>query len=152
LTENIIIQIQPFLASHTTLSLATINLDGGPQSAVLFYAETDELSLVFTSERKTQHSKNIARDNRVAGAIYADGQDWQSIQGIQFEGICSELSGADGREAKTIYITKYPFITKNKLLEIALSKAVFYRINPTWIRLVDNSRGFGYKREIHVNP
>ena len=137
--DAIVIQIQSFLASHTTLSLSTINLDGRPQSAPLFYAETDELNLVFTSERKTQHSNNITRDSRVAGTIYVDGQDWQAIQGIQFQGICTELSGAEGREAKTIYLAKYPFIAKNKLLEIALSKAVFYRIRPTWIRLVDNT-------------
>ena len=29
-----------------------------------------------------------------------------------------------------------------------LNTVAFYQITPTWIRLIDNSRGFGHKEEI----
>ena len=101
MTDDTLIQIQSFLTSHTTLSLATINSSGGPYTAPLFYAQAKDLKLIFTSEKKTMHAQNISQDKRVSGAIYADGQEWGSIQGIQFEGICVELSGVRLKRGKS---------------------------------------------------
>lgn len=141
-------RIQEFLADHTTLTLATVARDGRPQAAPLFFAEMEDLSLVFISERKTRHSHNIGRDSRVAATIYADGQDWHSIRGIQLEGICTALSGSAAQAARTVYLAKYSFIGQNKLLAMMLKLVTFYKITPIWIRLVDNSRGFGHKEEM----
>ncbi|HXV41649.1 MAG TPA: pyridoxamine 5'-phosphate oxidase family protein, partial [Anaerolineae bacterium] len=76
-------RIKQFLAAHTTLTLATLAEDGRPQAAPLFYAETDDLSLIFISEQKVRHSQNVTRDSRIAATIYADGQQWQAIRGLQ---------------------------------------------------------------------
>ena len=141
--------IKEFLAGHTTLTLATVTRDGRPQAAPLFYAETDELALLFISEKKTRHGQNIAGDGRVAATIYADGQQWRSIKGLQIEGVCTQLSGAEARAAREIYTAKYPFIERNKLLKLLFLKVSFYRIKPTWLRLIDNSFGFGYKQELY---
>jgi uncharacterized protein YhbP (UPF0306 family) len=149
-SNQLIAQVKQFLASHTTLTLATIAGDGRPQAAPLFYAEMDDLSLIFISEKKVRHSHNIARDHRVAATIYADGQQWQSIQGLQLEGVCTVLSGRATRAARTLYLAKYPFIEQNKLLKLMLYKVTFYRIIPTWLRLIDNTRGFGYKEELRL--
>jgi uncharacterized protein YhbP (UPF0306 family) len=143
--------IKQFLANHTTLTLATVSTDGCPQAAPLFFAETDELSLIFISEQKVRHSKNIAAKNTIAAAIYTDGQQWQSIRGLQIEGTCSALSGQAAKAARDIYLQKFPFIKKNKLLLIMLNTVTFYQIIPTWVRLIDNSRGFGHKEEIRLS-
>jgi len=144
-------RIKQFLADHTTLTLATVSADGHPQAAPLFFAETDDLSLIFISESKARHSKNIARNSNVAATIYADGQHWQSIQGLQIEGICSLLSGQATKTAKDIYLQKFPFIQQNRVLRVMLNTVTFYQITPTWIRLIDNSRGFGHKEEIKLS-
>jgi uncharacterized protein YhbP (UPF0306 family) len=143
-------RVRQFLASHTTLTLATVAEDGQPQAASLFFAEMEDLSLIFISERKTRHGQNIQRDSRVAATIYADGQAWQSIQGVQLEGHCQALSGQAAKTARTVYLAKYPFIAKNKILAAMLNLVIFYRIEPAWIRLIDNSRGFGHKEELHL--
>jgi uncharacterized protein YhbP (UPF0306 family) len=140
-------RFKQFLAAHTTLTLATVAEDGRPQAAPLFYAEMDDLSLIFISERKVRHSQNITRDHRVAVTIYADGQQWQEIQGLQVEGTCLALSGQAARTARTIYLNKYPFIQQNGLLKLMLNAVIFYKITPTWIRLIDNSQRFGHKEE-----
>jgi len=140
-------RLKQFLAAHTTLTLATIAEDGRAQAASLFFAETDDLSLVFISERKTRHSQNIKRDSRVAATIYADGQAWRSIKGIQLEGHCTALAGQAAKTARTVYLAKYPFIAKNKFLAAMLNLVTLYRIDPFWIRLIDNTRGFGHKEE-----
>lgn len=144
-------RIKQFLADHTTLTLATVSTDGHPQAAPLFFAETDELSLIFISEQKVRHSKNIDDNNIVAATIYADGQQWQSIRGLQIEGNCSPLSGQAAKTAKDIYLRKFPFIQQNKVLLIMLNTVTFYQITPTWIRLIDNSCGFGHKEEIRLS-
>jgi hypothetical protein len=145
--ETIETRLKQFLAAHTTLTLATLAEDGRPQAAPLFYAEMDDLSLVFISESKVRHSQNIARDGRVAATIYADGQQWQTIRGLQLEGRCIALSGAAAAAARAAYLAKYPFILENSLLVGMLERVTFYQILPTWLRLIDNSRGFGHKEE-----
>jgi uncharacterized protein YhbP (UPF0306 family) len=141
-------RVQRFLAAHTTLTLATVGADGRPQAAPLFFAEAEDLSLVFISEKKSRHSRNIARDGRVAATIYADGQQWQTIKGLQMEGECRALSGQEAKEARATYLAKYPFIGENKLLAAMLPLVAFYRLSPAWLRLIDNSQGFGHKEEL----
>lgn len=141
-------RIRRFLTAHTTLTLATVAEDGRPQAAALFYAELNDLSLVFISETKVNHSQNIARDKRVAVTIYADGQVWQTIKGLQLEGTCMALSGRVAREARNVYLEKFPFIRENRVLLAMLKVVTFYRIAPIWIRLIDNAGGFGHKEEV----
>lgn len=145
-------RIKQFLAAHTTLTLATVAGDGRPQAAALFFAEMEDLSLVFVSEQKSRHSRNIRRNNRVAATIYADRQEWQSIRGLQLEGTCVRLSGRAAAAARKVYLAKFPFVAQNKFLALMLNMVSFYKIIPVWFRLVDNSQGFGHKEELHLLP
>jgi uncharacterized protein YhbP (UPF0306 family) len=141
------LRLKQFLAAHTTLTLATLAEDGRPQAAPLFYAELDDLSLIFISESKVRHSQNVAHDSRVAVTVYDDGQQWQTIRGLQLEGVCAALSGEAAEIAQTTYLAKYPFIATDPFLAGLLQKVTFYKISPTWLRLIDNSQGFGHKEE-----
>ena len=143
-------RIKLFLGDHTTLTLATVAEDGRPQAASLFFAEMEDLSIIFISEQRTRHSQNIKGDSRVAATIYTDGQAWQSIRGVQLEGHCEALSGQAAKNARAVYLAKYPFIARNKVLAAMLNLVTFYRIEPAWIRLIDNSRGFGHKEELNL--
>ncbi|MEW5959348.1 MAG: pyridoxamine 5'-phosphate oxidase family protein [Chloroflexota bacterium] len=149
--DEIRTRLKQFLAEHTTLTLATVAEDGRPQAAPLFFAEMDDLSLVFISENKVRHSQNITRDRRIAAAIYADRQPWPSIRGLQLEGSCTKLSGAAAQAARQVYLTKYPFIGKNLLLAAMLDRVNFYKITPAWFRLIDNTQGFGHKEELRLH-
>ena len=146
--KTIKLHIKEFLAAHTTLTLATIAADGRPQAASLFYAELEDLSLIFVSGRDVRHSQNISRDNRVAVTIYADGQQWQTSRGLQLEGSCVALSGVAAQKARQAYLEKFSFIKENKLLLAMLYTVIFYRIVPNWIRWIDNAQGFGHKEEV----
>lgn len=141
------LRIRQFLAAHTTMTLATVSEDGRPQAAALFYAEMDDFSCVFVSEQKVRHSHNLLHDSRVAATIHADGQQWQTIQGLQIEGRCIRLTGAAVETARNVYTDKYPFLKTHKLLGVALHFGTFYQLLPDWIRLIDNSLGFGHKEE-----
>ena len=142
-----------FLARHTTLSLATAGPEGRPHAASLFYAETADLRLIFVSEASVRHSLNLAARPEVAAAIAADRQDWEGIQGVQLEGTCRPLhQEAEARAAWGVYAAKFPFAGENEALARRLRESGFYQIRPTWIRLIDNTRGFGFKEELRLAP
>jgi uncharacterized protein YhbP (UPF0306 family) len=133
-----------YLASHNTLTLATES-GGVPFACSLFYASA-EFDLYFVSDPKTRHAENIRLNPRVAVTIHGQGDDWRTLQGLQIEGVCEEMvAEADVKKAKRVYGAKFPFITE---LAAAMAKVRFYRISPTWVRMIDNTRGFGFKEEI----
>jgi len=144
--------IQQFMAAHTTLSLATVDAAGLPHAASLFFAEEENLSLIFVSEPTVLHSRNVASQPRVSATIAADGQLWQGIRGVQLEGGCALLSEAEAQAAWEVYGAKFPFVKQDETLARRLRESGFYRIRPAWIRLVDNTRGFGFKEELVLAP
>ncbi len=141
-------RIQRFMEAHTTLSLATLSPDGRPHAASLFFAEDENLSMIFVSEPSVLHSRNIESHPLVSATIAADQQDWRSIRGVQLAGECGLLQEADVQAAWAVYTAKFPFIVRDEPLNRRLRASGFYRIRPTWIRLIDNARGFGFKEEL----
>ena len=142
-----------FIAAHNTLTLAT-EQDGRPWASSLFYAN-DGFTLYVVSDPETQHAKNLKGNPRVAVTIAEDHRDWRAITGLQLEGTCEEIGHpVDAARALAVYATKFSFIgdllRAPKALGSAMAKARFHRINPHWVRLIDNTRGFGHKEEIHL--
>jgi uncharacterized protein len=145
-------RILAYLAAHNTLTLAT-EREGKPWANALFYAN-DDFTLYFVSDPKTRHADHLKNNPRVAATIQDDQRDWRAIQGVQIEGRCSEITNPiESARALTVYAGKFPFIADllraPKELGSAMAKARFHKITPTWIRLIDNARGFGFKEEIH---
>ena len=136
-----------FLASHRTCTLATIGPHGQPQAADLYYAETDDLTLYFISVPGSRHAANIARDPRVAATIHADSARWRDIRGLQLEGTCAPVMGADRAGAWARYTAKFPFVLADVALARALQKVGVYRITPHWLRWIDNALGLGHNQE-----
>lgn len=148
-------RIAAFLAAHNTMTLATVGPDGAPQAAAVFYAADADLNLYFLSSPASRHSQNLAREPRVAATVQADGQAWQSIQGLQIEGTAHPVeAGRELAHAARVYAARFDFL--RGLLEGAdgpaalrgpLASTRFYVLRPAWIRLIDNTQGFGHKEE-----
>ena len=139
-------KITEFLAKRSTMTLATVNAEGQPQAAALFFATEDDGSLVFVSSPKSRHGANITLNGRAAVAIHGETWDWKEIAGVQMEGEVHRIPPGMGRErAWEVYKAKFPFV-----IEFALEvmRSEFYRFVPKWVRLIDNSVRFGYKEEI----
>lgn len=147
MVEDSLAHVRAFLAKQCTLSLATISPDGPPQAANLYYAETDDLSLYFISVPGSRHAANIARDPRVAATIHADSTTWRDIRGLQLEGTCARVTGAQRARAWAHYTAKFPFVLADAALARALHKVNVYRITPRWLRWIDNAAGLGHNQE-----
>lgn len=140
--------VRAFLAAHSTLALSTVNADGLPQSAPLFFAVDDNGSLLFVSSPKSRHSLNITANGHAAVTIYNETWTWQEIAGVQMEGHVHHLPAGPGREhAWEVYKARFPFVAE---FEDEVSRSEFYRFVPRWIRLIDNKVRFGFKEETEL--
>jgi uncharacterized protein YhbP (UPF0306 family) len=144
------------LEAHTTATLATVGEDG-PWAATVFFASDPTLNLYFVSDRQTRHGRDIAVHPRVAVAINADCRAWAEIRGLQITGRVEMLDGARRAAGFEHYLAKFhdlralleaPMGVDEETIAKRFRMADLYRVRPDWIRLIDNSRGFGYREEI----
>jgi uncharacterized protein YhbP (UPF0306 family) len=150
--------LREFLEQHDTMTLATIGPDREPRAAAVFYAVREELVLYFLSNPASRHSENLARDSRVAATIQRDGQPWQEIRGLQIEGTAQLVT--DEREigqAARVFAARFAFLQGLLAdseshgppeLQGPLQNSRFFVLRPSWIRLIDNTKGFGHKEEM----
>jgi uncharacterized protein YhbP (UPF0306 family) len=139
-------RIKGYLEAHHVLTLATAD-EGGPWATSLFYASDDALNLYVLSDPATRHGRAIAHDARVAATVHGENREWTAIQGIQLWGTADEVKAHE--EVFARYTEKFPFAAA---LISPDGPHRFYEIRPRWIRLIDNSRGLGFKEEITLAP
>lgn len=145
-----------FLIRHTTLSLATC-YENRAWSTDRFFASDDSCQLHFVSSGTTRHCQQIADNPRVSVSISGTYTDWGTIKGLQLDGTASVVSTSDHEDVVKTYMAKFPSLQKmyhapeneqEKQIVTRLLESRFYRISPTWIRLIDNNKGFGHKEEM----
>ena len=140
-------ELRAFLDRHNVLTLAYQDSQGAGACAVWF-AVDNRLQLHFLSSPDTRHGRALLPGAQVAFTVHKDEQDWRSIQGIQGTGICSPVPAVAVDAAWQVYANRFPFVARQfPDLKNALSSATLWIIVPTWIRLIDNTKGFGYKQE-----
>ncbi len=138
-------RVRELLDSVSTLTLSTTSPEGEPHAAPVYFAHDEDINLYFFSEAKSQHAQDIAENPRAAVAIYPQCEGWRDIRGLQLRGRVDLVKSGDRWDlAWNLYKAKFPFV---KNLEPIVVKNQLYVFSPNWIRLVDNSQGFGYKQE-----
>ena len=146
-------QIGSFLAAHHVMSLATLG-SHGPHATNLFYA-CDGLALLWVSDPDTQHSREIEADPRVSATVAPDYSDFAIIRGVQITGAAHRIEAADERmrclaQLKVRYSFLGQLATGPSKLRQAYAQADVYRLQPTRIILIDNTRGFSHKEMLDI--
>ncbi len=127
-------RIIKFLGRHHVLNLATIAEDGTPYCAACFYAYDNKRNrLVFTSDEATHHAQDMLARPNVACAITLETRIVGKVQGAQ---VCGKAEQGD-EEDKRIYIKRFPYA--------AVAPLTIWAIEPSFIKLTDNTLGFGKK-------
>ncbi len=151
--------IRAMLDAHNTLSLGTQG-DAGPWVATVFYASDPELNLYFVSDHRTRHGRDMEVNAQVSGAINPDCGTWNEVRGLQLTGRIQVLSGTSRLGGLRHYLAKFhdvkslfeqPQDKNEETIAKRLQAANLYRLTPNWIRLIDNSRWFGFKEELELN-
>lgn len=78
-------EVRAFLDQHQTLMLATVDDDGAPHVAPVFYARIDDNTLAFMSATDTRHARHLRHEPRVSGVV-EDGDSYATIRAVQFAG------------------------------------------------------------------
>ena len=110
--------------------MATVAPDGMPEAAVIEFAETEDLELIFdtfTTYRKYQNLKNNPRVAFVIG--------WDENITVQYEGVAEELTGENLDKYKQIYFTKNPDAQKWQKFQ----ETTWFKIKPKWVRYRDGN-------------
>lgn len=141
-------EVDAFLTAWKTASLATTDEHGRPHAANVQYAHDPSLRLYFISSPEAAHSRHVARSADVALTVYAHVNEWSDIHGVQLHGRCEVMPTGDLRDhAWRVFSTKYPQLAESDMILKRIEAEQFYRVTPTWMRLIDNRRGFGWKVE-----
>ena len=137
-------EARAYLEAHAVLTLASVD-GGGAWATPLFYASDERLDLYFLSDPATRHCAAIHRDPRVSAAVYDACRSWREITGLQLRGDAGPVAEAALGAGLARYAARFPFA-------LGLTRPGgphrLYRIRPTWLRLIDNARGLGAKREL----
>ncbi|MEO1235346.1 MAG: pyridoxamine 5'-phosphate oxidase family protein [Planctomycetota bacterium] len=143
-------EIELFLATCRTASLATVDADGQPHAANIQYVHADGWCLHWVSSPSSAHSQHLGANPRAAITVYAHLDAPDTIHGLQLHGevdLVIAHGQAQWHDVWDRYTAKYAFINSLPQLRAAAEKQRFYRFRPTWMRWIDNRRGFGWKVE-----
>lgn len=124
-----------FIKRHHVLTLATVSGDGTPYCANAFYAyDAVRNVFVFTSDNETRHAREMVENPSVAASIVLETRIVGKIQGVQ---ICGRtLRGSE--EDRKVYLRRFPYAA-------AMGDTPVWRLEPDFIKLTDNTLGFGKK-------
>ena len=129
----------------STMTLATVGSTGEPHAAPVYFATDSQLRFYFFSESTSQHTQDIQYKSSAAAALYPECLDWQGIRGAQMRGIVQPVDpGGQWEAAWQLYKSKFPFVSE---LKEVVARNQLHCFSPTWIRLIDNRRSFGFKQE-----
>ena len=143
-------EISKFIEKHNTLTLATVKKHD-VCAAALFYVSVDQgTSLIFVSNPKSEHIKNLDYSQKCAATIQENNLDWENIKGVQIKG---NIMTADDKYWEN-YLTTFEYISKSETLAKAMKKVKLYKLEINWARFIDNAKGFSNKKEylslIHI--
>ena len=128
-------RIVKFLKRHHVMTLATATTSGEPYCANAFYAYDAERNVfVFTSDDTTRHAQEMLANSRVAASVVLETRIVGKVQGLQ---ICGTAERGDDADRKT-YLRRFPYAA-------AVGELHLWRIEPDFMKLTDNTLGFGKK-------
>jgi hypothetical protein len=141
--------VRELLESQSTITLATVDERGHPHASPLFFCLGSDLTLYWLSSPDSRHSVNLrARPQTSSVAVYASVNRWEKIRGAQLEGTATEVS--DPQHRREIIAAYRRRFRLGALLSAAITQSTLYAFRPSWIRYIDNSKGFGYRAEIEM--
>lgn len=120
-----------FLRKHRLCVQASVSAPGGPQAAVVGYAVSDRLELIFDTLASSRKAQNLCRDARIAIVV------WDGEQTLQLEGLADEPSGEHLRRLKQLYLSAFPDGVERE----SWPGISYWRVRPHWARFSDFGPG-----------
>lgn len=107
---------------------ATVAPNGAPQAAVVGFAVSDELEIVFDTLDTARKYRNLRADPRVALVI-----GWDDEITVQIEGVADFPTGQELARIRECYFLAYP----DGRERLAWPGITHVRVRPAWVRFSD---------------
>ena len=134
-----------FLKKYHTVHLATVTSDGQPMAHAVEYVVDNSPCLYFCTNKTSRKGVNIANNSNVGGAINNISDDWNSIQGLQIEGVATIVESQEEiTKVMEIFVAKFPQM-KNMPMNTDIA---VYRVDIKHGYLLDYTLGFGHRDEL----
>lgn len=117
-----------FLRGYKLAVEASINPGGAPQTAVIGFAVSDELEIVFDAIASSRKCRNLRADPRISLVI-----GWDHEITVQMEGIVDFPDGAELERVRECYFIAYP----DGRERLSWPGITHLRVRPTWVRYSD---------------
>ena len=117
-----------FMTAHRWAVEATVTSSGMPQAAVIGFAVTERLEIVFDTLASSRKYQNLRSSKRIALVI-----GWDNAQTLQVEGDADEPTGAELDRLKARYFEVFPDGRDRQAWE----GIAYLRVKPTWFRYSD---------------
>ena len=156
--NDLIQRIELSLTNHYTISIATAAKEE-LWSASVFYVSDQKLNIYFISFDESKHIQGILKNKRVSATINQDVSDWMQIKGLQLQGVAYKVPEQHRKNILNAYRQKFdsihvlldlPKTDDEKKIAKQFNSISLFCFEPHWIRLLDNSLGFGSKEEIEL--
>ena len=118
-----------FLRRYKLAVIASIGApSGAPQAAVVGFAVSDDLEIVFDTLESTRKFANLVAEPRVALVI-----GWDDAITAQLEGVADVPSGSELTRLRDVYFGPHP----DGRARLAWPGIQHVRVRPTWARRSD---------------
>jgi general stress protein 26 len=124
-------ELVSFLRRHKLAVQASVAPGGAPQAAVVGFAVSDALEIVFDTTEATRKYRNLRADPRIAVVI-----GWDREITVQLEGVADFPSGMELERIRECYFLAYP----DGRERLAWPGITHVRVRPTWVRYTDFTR------------
>jgi general stress protein 26 len=121
-------ELVQFLRRYKLAVQASVAPGGAPQAAVVGFAVSDDLEIVFDTMETTRKYRNLRADPRIALAI-----GWDDEVTAQIEGVADFPAGDELERVRECYFVAYP----DGRDRLAWPGITHVRVHPTWIRYSD---------------
>jgi general stress protein 26 len=121
-------ELVAFLRKYKLCIEATVTPEGAPQAAVVGYAVSDDLEIVFDTLADTRKYANLVHRPQIALVI-----GWDDTITAQIEGVVDFPAGEELERIKQCYFAVYP----DGRDRLAWPGITHVRVKPTWARYSD---------------
>jgi uncharacterized protein len=145
MSSNLVQDTIDFINKNPFLELATVDSNGQPMVHPVAFAAKDGVAYFGTS-KLTRKVKNCEANNKVGYSIYTTPENPSEMMGVQIEGIMEIVT--DQKElqlAQELIAQKFPMLANRP----PDSNSIIMKIIPKHGYLLDYSKGFGHRDEIH---
>ncbi len=117
-----------FLRRHQLGVVATASRDGEPEAALVNFAVTPELEIIFETTTATRKYPNLKYNPRAEMVV-----GWDHDQTLQCRGGVDEPEGRAGERIKAAFLTAFP----KKVSHGVWPGNSYFRLTPEWVRFSD---------------